>query len=742
MVKAFSTLALLLGLLLANCGGEVGDGGTGISGSTPIATTLAATSITPTSALLNGTATPNGLPTQSWFEYGEDSALKTFTSSPKQDMGNGLTSLPADMTWNRLTQGTTYYFRFCAENIKGSSKGLITGFTTSFPGSSPTISTLSATSVGATEATLNGNVTPNGLATTAWFEWGTDPSMTTYSSTPTQSAGSGTTSQLTSFPLSGLSTGTTYRFRVAASNGSGTTRGSVSSFTPGAAPTAATLSATSVGATEATLNGNVTPNGLATTAWFEWGTDPSMTTYSSTPTQSAGSGTTSQLTSFPLSGLSTGTTYRFRVAASNGSGTTRGSVSSFTPGAAPTAATLSATSVGATEATLNGNVTPNGLATTAWFEWGTDPSMTTYSSTPTQSAGSGTTSQLTSFPLSGLSTGTTYHFRVAASNGSGTTRGSVSSFTPGAAPTAATLSATSVGATEATLNGNVTPNGLATTAWFEWGTDPSMTTYSSTPTQSAGSGTTSQLTSFPLSGLSTGTTYHFRVAASNGSGTTRGSVSSFTPGAAPTEYYVAFGDSITFGQGDDYHPDDTSLDGRNTGGGFEPILNNLLTAAKSTPHNIANEGFGGYSSSEGLLVLTDTVLSNHPNASYYLILFGTNDANPLVNTPSGRGLNPGDPGYNGSYKDNLQKMISAIKTAGKVPYLAKVPYTLDAPRIAKILEYNQVIDELVAANGISVPPPDNYGWFQAHQGEFADVLHPDGVGYQSMATLWLNALIP
>ena len=300
---------LLLGLLLATCGGEGGGGGTGSSGSTPVATTLSATTITPTNAILNGTAIPNGLPTQSWFEYGEDSVLTTFTSSPKQDAGNGVTSQAANMTWNSLTSGTTYYFRYCAENSKGTSKGLIVSFTTSSPGNPPIVTTLSATSVGAAGATLNGNVTPNGLATTVWFEWGTDPSMTTYSSTPTQSAGSGTTSQLASAPLSGLSTGTTYHYRVAASNVSGTSRGSVLSFTPGAAPTATTLSATSVGAAGATLNGNVTPNGLATTVWFEWGTDPSMTTYSSTPTQSAGSGTTSQLASAPLSGLSTGTTY-------------------------------------------------------------------------------------------------------------------------------------------------------------------------------------------------------------------------------------------------------------------------------------------------------------------------------------------------------------------------------------------------------------------------------------------------
>ena len=222
---------LLVVSLLIGCGGGGGGGGEpGSSGSVPIVTSHAATSITPTSAILNGTTIPNGLQTQSWFEYGADSGLATYTSSPKQDEGDGQTSQAASITWNGLTAGTTYYFRFCAENSKGYSKGQITSFTTSSPGSLPTVATLAATSVGATTATLNGNVTANGLATNAWFEWGTDPALASYTPTVLQSAGSETTSQSINSSLTGLSTGTTYYFRVAASNNSGTNKGAILSF--------------------------------------------------------------------------------------------------------------------------------------------------------------------------------------------------------------------------------------------------------------------------------------------------------------------------------------------------------------------------------------------------------------------------------------------------------------------------------------------------------------------------------
>jgi lysophospholipase L1-like esterase len=203
--------------------------------------------------------------------------------------------------------------------------------------------------------------------------------------------------------------------------------------------------------------------------------------------------------------------------------------------------------------------------------------------------------------------------------------------------------------------------------------------------------------------------------------------------------YVAFGSSTTAGEGDDYPLDNTSLDGRNSGGGFEPILNDLLTSATGIPHSIVNEGHGGYTTTDALIVLP-TVLANHPNATYYLILFGSNDAGQ--NLPSGLGLNPGDPGYSGSYKYNMQGIIDAIVAEEKIPYLAKLAYTLVAARNTNILLYNQVIDELVVSNGISVTPPDLYSWFEAHPEQLSDTLHPNGIGYQWIAKFWEDALVP
>ena len=211
-------------------GGGGGDTSQG-NGGPPIATVSAAASITQDGATLNGSVTPNGLATQAWFEYGTDASLSTYTATAMQSIGDALSAAPVVQPVSGCNGGTIYYVRVCGINTKGTTKSTIASFTTSSPGAAPTVDTLAASSVAATSAALNGNVTPNGLPTTAWFEWGTNPTLASYASTPVQSLGSGTTSQLVSAALSGLSTGTTYYYRVAANNATDTSRGTVVSFT-------------------------------------------------------------------------------------------------------------------------------------------------------------------------------------------------------------------------------------------------------------------------------------------------------------------------------------------------------------------------------------------------------------------------------------------------------------------------------------------------------------------------------
>src|SRR5690348_16911008 len=291
-------------------------------------------------------------------------------------------------------------------------------------------------------------------------------------------------------------------------------------FVPAAtasAPSATTGPTTSLGATTATVSGTVDPGGQATTWYVEYGTTTAYGT--KTGSASAGSGSSVVSVSASLSGLTPGTTYHYRVTATNGAGTDHGADAVFTTLVPPVATTGSASSIGATTATLNGTVDPNGRDTSFYFEYGTSTSYGT--KTSSHDAGSSTSPQAESAAITGLQAGQTYHFRLVATSDAGTSTGADATFTTSRAPVADTDDATSVTTVGATLHGKVTPNGVATTYWFEYGT---TTSYGSkTASQNAGTGTTAKVVSTAITGLHAATTYHFRLVAQNADGKTNGS---------------------------------------------------------------------------------------------------------------------------------------------------------------------------------------------------------------------------
>lgn len=206
-----------------------------------------------------------------------------------------------------------------------------------------------------------------------------------------------------------------------------------------------------------------------------------------------------------------------------GSSNRKTKVASFKIGNAPIATTTAATLVTATTATLNGTVNPNGLATTYYFQWGTTTSYGT--NTTATSAGSGTSALSFSEPISGLIAGTTYHFRIVATNADGTNYGSDMSFSPGLA-SVTTAPATAITTNTATSGGNVlTDGGSAVTArGVCWATTANPTIAGLHTTDGSGTGSfTSSLT-----GLSANTTYHIRAYATNAGGTVYGDNLTFT----------------------------------------------------------------------------------------------------------------------------------------------------------------------------------------------------------------------
>jgi len=298
------------------------------------------------------------------------------------------------------------------------------------------------------------------------------------------------------------------------------------------APTVVTGAASMVSARDAVIAGSVTSNGSPTQYWFQYGTSTSYGLQ--TGTRGAGSGANAASVSAHVSNLTPGTTYHFRLVAENSTGTTDGADQSFTTPAslAPTVVTGAASSVTATSAAVAGTVTPNGSHTRYAFQYGT---TTSYGlQTGSRDAGSGTSADSVSAPLDRLTGGTTYHFRLVATNRAGTTDGADQTFTTPASPlpVAVTGAASSVRATSASVAGTVTPNGSRTRYWFQYGTSTSYG--SQTWSRSAGSGTAAVPVSASLGRLTAGMTYHYRLVASSSAGTSDGADQSFTT-AAPAQ---------------------------------------------------------------------------------------------------------------------------------------------------------------------------------------------------------------
>ena len=107
------------------------------------------------------------------------------------------------------------------------------------------------------------------------------------------------------------------------------------------------------------------------------------------------------------------------------------------------------------------------------------------------------------------------------------------SFTP---PGATTGSASSITTTGATVSGSVNPNAQATTYQFQFGTSTSYG--GTTAVTSAGSGTSATAVSAALTGLKPNTNYHYRVVATNASGTTNGADATFKTKNIPTRLTV------------------------------------------------------------------------------------------------------------------------------------------------------------------------------------------------------------
>ncbi len=194
----------------------------------------------------------------------------------------------------------------------------------------------------------------------------------------------------------------------------------------------------------------------------------------------------------------------------------------------PEVVTLQASQVGDDSAILNGTVNPNNSDTSYRFEFG--PTTDYDSTTSAFDAGSGTTSISVSVTINSLNKNTPYHYRIVATNSSGSSFGHDSTFTTGADSSPVnTLDATNVSTNSARLNGSINPEGIQSDYFFEYGTDSNYGNV--TTTRSVGSGSEHVDVGEDINGLLNNTTYQYRVVSIRGEDTIAGGNVTFTTGS-------------------------------------------------------------------------------------------------------------------------------------------------------------------------------------------------------------------
>jgi hypothetical protein len=394
----------------------------------------------------------------------------------------------------------------------------------------PDAETDAALKISKTSATLNGVVNGDGLAAKYSFQWG--ESETLGQETAVQGAGSG--EERVADEVGGLKAGRTYYFRLKTENANGANYGAIMEFTTKpAVETLATGAVTGLEPTEATLTGTLNPMGIETHYYFEWGTSTTYTSRSPEPPGDAGAGKKALEVKTTVTGLQPNTIYHYRLRGENELGATLGEDRHFTTSGPPSITPEPATVEGHEAATLHTRIDPGELETKYHFEYG---ETTSYGSEAPFGGGSiapGEVAVAESAPLTHLRIGTTYHFRVVASNRGGTEYGPDQTFTTVPPALIASESVAEITGTSATLQTEIDPLGHETSYHFQYGTEScqanpeSCSDLPAPPGGAIGSGESDVPESVQLQQLAPGTTYYYRVLATNSLGTAAGAQHTF-----------------------------------------------------------------------------------------------------------------------------------------------------------------------------------------------------------------------
>jgi DNA-binding beta-propeller fold protein YncE len=243
-----------------------------------------------------------------------------------------------------------------------------------------------------------------------------------------------------------------------------------------------------------------------------------------------------------LAGLEGDASYRYRLVTKNENGPGDGHEQRFNTAVSPSVNDQPPSISGTTRttalvtATLNTENSNSGydieyVEANQYNSGAANPYAAGASTTPT-SIGAAIGDEPVIIGITGLRPGTTYDYRLSATNQAGTEYGPNYTFitVPPTPPGVNTGAASGVTQTTATVSGSVNSEGLPTTYRFELGPG---TEYGTVIARTAGSDAGQQTVTATLQYLAPGTTYHYRLVASNPDGTAYGADRTFTTPSFP-----------------------------------------------------------------------------------------------------------------------------------------------------------------------------------------------------------------